>query len=97
MRSDSVNYGLNAENAKRRDDRFVRCGRCGFICHLDRDKFSHYGARDGWGINYTKTGSRAYDDADVKYDGTEAYDGKSIYDPVVTGGCPQCGTYMYNK
>lgn len=21
---------------------------------------------------------------------------RELYDPIVTGGCPQCGTYMYN-
>jgi hypothetical protein len=41
-----------------------------------------------------------YDDSDL-YDGGSgtAYDGviRTIYDPVVTGGCPQCGTFLYNK
>ena len=41
-----------------------------------------------------------YEDSDL-YDGGSGigYDGviRTIYDPVVTGGCPQCGTFLYNK
>ena len=41
-----------------------------------------------------------YNNPDL-YDGGSglAYDGviRTIYDPVVTGGCPQCGTFLYNK
>ena len=27
----------------------------------------------------------------------ESYDGRSIKDPVVVGGCPFCGSYMYDE
>jgi hypothetical protein len=64
-----------------RDDRFVRCSRCNFICHLDRDRHSIDGARDGWAITNT---------AQVGTTGT-------IYDPIVNGGCPQCGCLLYVK
>jgi hypothetical protein len=40
-------------------------------------------------------------DNDQEYDGGTgiAYDGveRTIYDPIVTSGCPQCGTFLYNK
>jgi len=46
-----------------------------------------------------------YDRNDANYDtganssGYITYDGvaKTIYDPIVTSGCPQCGTLRYNK
>ena len=60
---------------------------------------------EGSSIGYE--GSETYDQEiinseDLHYDGgtnTLNYDGieKSIYDPVVTSGCPSCGTLLYNK
>jgi len=102
IRSDAVNYGENAENAPRRDDRFVRCSRCGFICHLDRDRRSTEGSKSGWGITNTQvdvsvvkdSSGVGITDSSGEYVG---YGGKYLYDPIVTGGCPQCGTYLYNK
>ena len=29
---------------------------------------------------------------DINYSGID----KTIYDPIVTGGCPKCGTFLYN-
>ena len=105
IRSTAVHVGRNRENVSRKDDRYVRCARCGFICHLDRDVRHPDGSRAGWGINY--------DDPDVTEElelvGTgslELISGgalelasslEGITDPVVKGGCPQCGTYRYDK
>jgi len=49
----------------------------------DDDRFSY-------NSEITYDGARA---SDPSYDGIE----KTIYDPVVTTGCPQCGTLRYNK
>jgi hypothetical protein len=50
IESTAVNYGRNIDKGTWRDDRYVRCSRCGFICHLDRDRKSIRGSRDGNGI-----------------------------------------------
>jgi len=47
--SDAVNQGWNAENATYSDDRYVKCSKCGFTCHLDKDRRSTYGSRLGIG------------------------------------------------
>ena len=57
-------------------------------------------------INY-EPGTDGYNDASTHYVGQEEYDGgtgttydgidRTIYDPVVKSGCPQCGTLRYNK
>jgi len=78
INSDAVKYGRNAEHPLYSDDHYIRCSRCGFICHRDRDQSEDKGMM-GWGITQADvtTGSR------------------TIKDPVVTGGCPQCGTFKY--
>ena len=48
--SDAVNTGRNRDLSTLRDDRYVRCSKCGFICHLDRDRRSRRGSREGDGI-----------------------------------------------
>lgn len=48
--SEAVHHGLNADDGDYRDDMYVRCKRCGFICNMERDRYSHPGAKDGWGI-----------------------------------------------
>ena len=82
-----------------RDDRFVRCSRCGFICHLDRDRRAPEGSREGWGVNYTAVDNDAYN-ADIGYnDYFTMYNDEDLprHDPVVAAGCPQCGTLLYDK
>lgn len=61
--------------------------------------------------NY-EDGANEYDDQNTEYDKNSVsydtglddtnqinYDGisRTIYDPIVTSGCPQCGTLLYNK
>lgn len=38
-----------------RDDRFVRCKKCGFICNLDRDRHLNKGSHVGTGIRIDVT------------------------------------------
>lgn len=96
--SESVNYGQNKETPKYRDDRYVRCARCGWINHLDRERRAPEGSKIGWGINYQTTGVIGYDEVTVGYDDSLVeYDGRTISDPVVISGCSQCGTLLYDK
>jgi len=48
--SNAVNYGRNPDLDDLKDDRYVRCSKCGFICHLDRDKRGVRGSKEGNGI-----------------------------------------------
>jgi len=97
--SDRVGYGKNRDLGTWRDDRYVRCSRCGFICHLDRDSRSRDGDRRGWGVNFEQSVSAGgwfsgWFSSGWFSSGTQPTD---IVDPVVVGGCPFCGTYLYDK
>lgn len=65
IRSTGVHYGRNRDGAGTgqpyppdsttpaqvlRDDRFVRCRKCGFICNTDRDRHANSGSRLGTGV-----------------------------------------------
>ena len=50
-----VKRGRNFDIDKgRREDRYVRCHRCGFILHKDRHVSQTDGSRTGWGMKYTE-------------------------------------------
>jgi hypothetical protein len=51
--SDAIKFGRNAEHAAHADDRYTRCARCGFMCHLDRD--IHPKGKAGWGLQQPST------------------------------------------
>jgi hypothetical protein len=53
--SDAIHYGRNKDIGTYRDDRYVRCRKCGHICHLDRDRRSHDGDHAGMGIKINAT------------------------------------------
>jgi hypothetical protein len=92
--SDAVHHGRNFDVGPWKDDRYVRCGRCGFICHLDRDRRSKRGSKEGWGITYSAIAS--YDESTVEYDQSDmGYDGYYLVRETHTGGCPFCGSLLY--
>ena len=95
--SDAVHSGRNFDKGSRKDDRYVRCSRCGWICHLDRDMHIKEGAKVGWGSSYTGTYSNIdWDDSGTLWaDTLVSWDGNSKFDEKVTGGCPNCGTFLY--
>lgn len=99
IRSDRVGWGRNRDLGTWRDDRFVRCSRCGWICHLDRDSRSKEGDRRGWGVNFVTTtdNQRWFQDGWFQDFGWFGLQGGREVDPLVVGGCPQCGTYLYDK
>jgi hypothetical protein len=47
--------GWNAELVRFRDSGYVRCRRCGFMCHVDRDDQAPKGSHAGYGIAYKKS------------------------------------------
>ena len=145
IRSDAVNHGRNAEVVPYQDQKYVRCSRCGFICHADRDDSQPEGSRASWGntmpettlngsvakndttINvFSTTGfsssgsiyiyetglpyssSRALNDK-VEYTGITSTSftgctsvsvhstGMMVRGEIVTAGCPQCGSFLFNK
>lgn len=74
--SDSIHYGLNQDLGTWRDEKYVRCARCGFTCHLDRDTRGHERSRAGWGTSYV---------SDITVDDTRvAVDSASFTNSAVT-------------
>ena len=94
IRSKAIKYGRNRDLSTYRDDAYVRCARCGFVCHLDRDHRGRNGDRTGYGIAYTKYGGWFDSDADGWFL-CDWFDVET--EPEVTSGCPQCGTLLYWK
>jgi hypothetical protein len=144
INSEAVYHGRNQDTGAYKDDRYVRCDRCGFVCHLDRDHKEPEGSKLGWGSiqpSTTLDGAVTAGDTTINVDSTSGFTTPSdteyiyIYDVspatggmnkvsytgltstsftgcsgatthadgmVVRGeqvevGCPQCGTYLYNK
>lgn len=126
IKSKAIQNGWNFDQGQYRDDMYVRCSRCGWICNLDRDIFSHPGGYEGWGTTMVPVYGeydfyRAYDSPirahHLPYDQFNSYDSATdtyddllnanvidtydnlvldTMDAVVTAGCPQCGTLLYN-
>lgn len=93
--SKSVRSGRNAENVAYSDDRYVRCGRCNHVVHLDRHSRAPYGSRAGQGV--THPDKVTYDDSAITYNNKGyTYDGHHV-DFTITGGCPFCGAYTFDK
>lgn len=97
--SDTVKQGRNAEHPTWRDDGYVKCSHCGFICHLDRDLRAPDGSRAGDGV--TISGTRTYEDTDIdSYDAVgTSYDGYYTDGRLSTPpfGCPLCGCLRYDQ
>ncbi len=146
IRSDEVRTGRNAEHVAFVDSRYVRCARCGWINHLDRQDALPEGSRAGWGTTQPSTtlnGVVAAGDTTITVVSTDGFASagqiiiyetglayssrKALNDPVVytgitsttftgctsvsahgtgltvkgeqvvSGGCAQCGTFLYDK
>jgi hypothetical protein len=78
-------------------NKWFRCWNCGYICNSERDQLdtSEYGRA---GITYSDTASTGTVLADDPYTGYWVLGGVFVFNstggayPVVTGGCPFCGT-----
>lgn len=65
IKSKAVHSGRNFDTSSYKDDRYVRCSRCGWICQLDREARHPYGSRAGWGLKYEDTAASDVDDPKV--------------------------------
>ena len=86
IRSKTVTHGLNAENPKVPDDKYMECWNCGFVCNFKRDFNVVNGARTGDGIT-TVDGSYVDESGVTQYYG----------DPTVNSGCPLCGCQKWES
>ena len=50
--STQTSGGLNDEDSKFEDNKYIKCGRCGFMCNTGRDSILDEGSRAGWGLKY---------------------------------------------
>lgn len=94
IRSSAVKYGRNRDIDTWDDNRYVRCARCGWVCNLDRDLRGQRGSRQGWGITEEDQGGWL-DEPNGWFIGEWFV--RTQVDPVVSSGCPQCGTLMYDR
>ena len=92
IRSEKITYGRNYDKGVYPED-WVRCSRCGHPCNLHRDQREPDGSRAGWGMKYETIGGWGQGGW-----GSSGWGGvENVKDPIVTSGCPQCGTYRYDK
>lgn len=85
--------GLNRDLGKYPESGYVRCSKCGFLCNTSRDVSFPDGSKAGYGTLIT---TQEFDDTSVGFDNSRvSFDGD--IDPTVVGGCPFCGTYLYNR
>jgi len=88
--------GLKAHNVKDwfgvkgDESRLVRCRFCGWICDPRRDQESRDGSFVGKGIDYGSQKSSTLTVNKGRTTETIYY-----YEPLVVGGCPQCGSYLW--
>ena len=84
----SVNHGINSDFSTYREMAYIRCRKCGFIMNKDRHP-------KGWGTGIS---------FDISANVDQGWDNgpwggiytPAVADPVVSSGCPLCGTYIYD-
>lgn len=78
--------------------RLVRCRVCGFICDRERDVSIKDGRWAGLGVSFgpQQTASASVGDAKTPAAGSVSGTPDKYYNRTVSGGCPCCGTYMYD-
>lgn len=81
----SVTHGLNADFSALPETAYIRCRKCGFILNKAR-------TGKGWGTGIS------FIIPDLGWGNTPWGDPypPAVADPVVTSGCPFCGTYIYD-
>lgn len=85
----SITHGLNADFTALPETAYIRCRKCGFILNTARHP-------KGWGTGVTFDWSNV-----LEHDGWgggawgAGYESMAA-DPVVTAGCPLCGTFIYD-
>ena len=79
-------------------ERLVRCRVCGFPCDLERDVNLKDGSYAGFGISLGAAQTMGVTVGDNKTPAAGAVSGtrQTYYNRTVTGGCPCCGSFIYN-
>ena len=94
-RAPGVSTSVTKENE---GERLVRCRVCGFICDRERDVSIDDGKFAGLGVAHGSqmTASSSVGDAKTPAAGSVSGTADRYYDRDVRGGCPGCGTYLYD-
>ena len=95
-RSPGTSSSVTKENEA---DRLVRCRVCGWICDRERDVRMKDGVFAHLGIKYSsaQTADASIGDARVPAAGTITTTPDTYYTREVVGGCPSCGTFLYDQ
>lgn len=95
-RSPGVSSSVTKENE---GDRLVRCRVCGWICDKERDVELRDGVYAGLGVSFSeqKTADSSVGDAVVPAAGSVSPVPDRYYERTLSGGCPCCATYLYDK
>lgn len=89
--------GVTNSVVKGNETRLVHCVHCGFICDKERDPRA---PEDSWaflGINYGTQQTAARSPLSDRRDSTGAQVPDNYYERTVSGGCPCCGSFLYDK
>jgi hypothetical protein len=89
--------GTNSSVVKGNETRLVRCVNCGFPCDRERDSRS---PEDSWvflGINYGSQLTASSSPLSDRRDSTGAQVADNYYERTMAGGCPSCGSMIYDK
>ena len=95
MRSPGVSSSVTKHNE---GDRLVRCRICGWICDRERDIRISDGKWAGLGIDYgaQQTAGSTKGDAMIPAAGTVTTTPDKYYNRTISGGCPGCGSFLYD-
>lgn len=89
--------GVNYSVVKGNETRLVHCVHCGFICDRERDVRM---PEDSWallGISYSGPKNAASSPLSDRRDSTGAQVPDVYYTRTVRGGCPSCGSFLFDK
>lgn len=93
-RSPGTSYSVIKGN----ETRLVRCVHCGFICDRERDVRLPDDSWAGLGINYGAQLTAGTAVSDVRsLSGNGAKSADKYYERTVSGGCPGCGSFTYDR
>ena len=94
-KSPSVSSSVTKTNE---GDRLVRCRICGFICDRERDISIDDGKFAGLGVQLgtQKTAGTSIGDSKAPAAGSVSGTADRYYDRDVKGGCPACGSFLFD-
>lgn len=89
--------GTTSSVVKGNETRLIRCVNCGFVCDTERDVRI---AQDNWaglGISYSGPFTAGIALSDTRNLTTGVLKRDTYYTRTVRGGCPSCGSFLYDK